>query len=73
MRLNFEAAHALCRKYKRAVVGKQESEEAFEALDSGIDKSKTDAWREAEKLAMQERGEALDIYHVRNIQGMLFR
>lgn len=59
----------LSRRYKATLKGFADADLAFSELDSKIVTPNKEVWKRAEQRAMTERGEALDIYHVRLDKG----
>jgi hypothetical protein len=62
-----DSARTLAQKHKKAVAGSSDSQKAFDALNSSIDKQIQDLWSAAEEKALRRRDrheEAMDIYDV---------
>jgi len=62
-------ARSLIKKYEKAVVGSRELREAFEGLDENITQQQRQQWENDEKMAMEHRGDHLEIYEVKMDKG----
>jgi hypothetical protein len=58
-------ADSLCGKWSRAKAGLSESGPAFKQLSEALDASVVQEWTAQERIAMEKRGEHLNIYQVR--------
>ena len=56
---------SLALKYKKAIAGLRKTQEAFEGLTKSISADLIREWTAMEKTAMLERGDALEIFDVK--------
>ncbi|MDT7543736.1 MAG: hypothetical protein QOE33_3649 [Acidobacteriota bacterium] len=56
---------SLVQKHKKAVAGLHKTQEAFEGLTKSISEDLIEEWTASEKQAMRERGDALEIFNVK--------
>jgi hypothetical protein len=66
------AVRTLLQKYKRAIKGIDDTKVPFEELTSSLEVSKVSSWEKDETLAMEQRGEHLDIYQLKIDKGKCF-
>jgi hypothetical protein len=59
----------LLKKYKRAEVGRSESDKAYTGLADSLDHTIVSQWKVDEETAMIERGESLRIFEVKLNKG----
>lgn len=58
-------ANSLCGKWSRAKEGLSDTGPTFEQLSDSLDASLIQEWTAQERVAMEKRGEHLNIYQVR--------
>jgi hypothetical protein len=66
---NCDIGQSLKTKHKAAIKGLKLTQDAFEGLDGSVSKNLRNKWIEAEKEAMDKRGEHLKIYQVQIVEG----
>jgi hypothetical protein len=64
--------NSLKRKYARALPAQQESLEVFEELDKSLNTKSRKEWEMQEAMAMEYRGDYLNVYNVKSEKGELF-
>jgi hypothetical protein len=58
-------------RYKKAIPAMEESLEVFQELDKSVDPKTRKEWEEQERMAIEFRGEFLNIYNVNSKQSEL--
>lgn len=64
MKLWLSVVNSLTRKHAKALPARQKSLDVFNELDESVDPKLRKVWEEQECMAMEFRGDYLDVYNV---------